>query len=184
MQMRFVGQVHEVLQPTYLPCKLFDNTFAHHTGYVYMDETAKKKHQERNLSLLWKEIEAKGYTPHICAQTAQELLHVQDTWDEGFAFCQKVIPILVEEQGTIRDSSTQWILVATARYYSMVGDYDGLLRQVEYLKENYALTEMSKMFLSVIVIGWAWKEKAYAVVDQKMEEYLDARIWLDEIDTL
>ncbi len=179
-QMRFVGQVHEVLQPTYLPCKLFENTFAHHTGYVYMDEAAKKKHQDRNLSLLWKEIETKGYTPHICAQTAQELLHVQDTWDEGFAFCQKVIPILVEEQGTIRDSSTQWILVATARYYSMIGDYNRLLQQAEYLKENYALTEMSKMFLSVIVIGWAWKEKEYAVVEQKMEEFLDARIWLDE----
>lgn len=178
-QTRFAGKIHESMQYIYPPCKLL-KLYAHHMGYAYDSEEEKKKHQERNLSLLWTELEEKGYTPYICAQIAQELLHVKDTWDKGFAFCQKVIPILVDEQGKIKDASTQWILVATARYYSMKNDYDRMVKQVKSLNETYALTEMSKMFLAAIVTGMAWNKKEHLLVEAGVQGYLAARNWLDE----
>ena len=178
LQTRFVGRIHEALQPIYPPCKLL-SIFLHHTGYVYANEMEKKRHQERNLSLLWQEVSEKGYTPYICAQIAQELLHVRDTWNEGLAFCQKVIPVLVEEQGTIKNASTQWILVSTARYFSLINNYEDLLVQVKYLQDNYILSEMSKLFLAAIVTKMAWDRKDYSVVENNVEKYFEAKNWLD-----
>jgi len=45
---RFVGRVHEGFNEVYEPKKVFQ-CFAHHYGYVFEDDVAKKEHQRRNV---------------------------------------------------------------------------------------------------------------------------------------
>ncbi len=68
---RFYGRVHEYLEPYKLPKKEFTD-FAHHYGYVYENEEARKAHGQRNLiPLLEMRREHPGDPRWIC-QLAQE----------------------------------------------------------------------------------------------------------------
>ena len=70
--LRFVGRVHENYSSIKLPCKEF-SSFAHHYGYVFDSEEDKKKHRDRNLTLLEEEIKQRPDDLRLYAQKALEL---------------------------------------------------------------------------------------------------------------
>ena len=175
---RFVGRVHETFSDHYPPNKFF-KTFAHHSGYYYKNEEEKKQHQNRNLSLLKQQLQEEGYSPHVCSQIVQELLNVQNTWKEGYQFCMESIPILVE-QGTLNNSNTQWVLVASARYFDSIRDYEGFWKQVEYLRGNYKLSQMADLFLSAIEVGIAMGDNNFEVCEASVQRFLNTWDWLQQ----
>ena len=176
---RFVGVVHERFNEVYAPNKMF-NTFAHHSGYAYKSEEEEKKHQERNLPLLRAAFEEEGYTPHICLQMAQELFSRAETMEEGYDFCMKSIQILAHDQKRDGDSKVQWLLVASARYYSIKAEYKELQERISYMKQTYYLSELSQLYLAALLIGAAHREKDYEMVEVCTKEYLKAWDWLKE----
>ncbi len=176
---RFVGIVHETFSEHYAPNKFF-KTVAHHSGYCYKNEEEKKQHQHRNLSLLKKQLKEEGYTPHICSQIVQELYTVRETWEEGYQFCLDSIPILVEEQGRLHNSNTQWILVGSARYFEFIADYEGFWNRVAYLREHYQLSQMADLFLSVMEVRIAMGDNKLEVCEKSVQRFLELWDWLKE----
>lgn len=174
---RFVGIVHERFNEVYAPNKRF-NTFAHHSGYAYKNEEEERKHQDRNLPLLRAAFKEEGYTPHICLQMTQELFSRTETLEEGYEFCKKSIQVLAHEKKNDKDSKVQWLLVASARYYSIQGKYEELRDRIDYMKRTYYLSELSRLFLAALLIGAAHKEQEYEVVEECVKEYLSNREWL------
>jgi len=174
---RFKGRVHEQLLPIYPPCKQF-SAEAYHKGYCYATEEEKKQHQQRNMVLLRQELEEKGYDSHLCSQMVQELMHVESTWEEGYRFAMDCLPVLVEEQGAIKDSGTQWILFATVRYYGMLDDYAGQMKQTAYIRENYALSETAELAISAVTARSAWLIDCYKEAIENVNRYLAAKDWL------
>ena len=175
---RFVGKIHEQINEAYSPSKMF-SAFAHHMGYAFRTDEEVKRHQERNLSLLRKAFEEEGYTPHICSQMIQELLYVPDTMEESYQFCLKSIDEL-EKSKALMDSNSQWTLVASARYFSMKEDYEGLLARVKRMEEKYPLSELAQIYLATIVTKAAESAKAYDVVKKAAEGYIRLYFWLKE----
>ena len=175
---RFVGIVHEKFNEQYPPNKFF-KTFAHHVGYYYENEEARKEHQNRNLSLLKKQLKEEGYTPSVCSQMVQELLQMEETWEEAYQFCLECIPILIEK-GTIKNSNTQWVLVASARYFTMLGDNEGFWKRDLYLRENFQLSEMAQLFLCVLEVGIAQGEENLELCEQSVNNFLRLWDWLAE----
>jgi len=178
---RFVGRVHEGFNEVYEPKKVFQ-CFAHHYGYVFADDVAKKEHQRRNVSLLQKELETAGPTPRICAQMMQELLYRKETAEEGYQFYLANIKEL-EKNNQLADSCTQWMLVASVRYFKIKNDYDGLLTQTRCLMEQYPLNQMAQAALAGVVIeASAPKGNLTAILDYA-PLYKEAWLWLQKNET-
>ena len=175
---RFVGRVHEVMSDVYAPCKIFSN-IAYHAGYCYNSEEERKIHQERNVALLKEELKEKGYTPHLCAQMIQELLHVEKTWQEGFLFYKECISVLVEEKGLLFNSYTQWILFSSVRYYAILDDREKVLQQAAHVQENYKLSETAQMAIAGIATRSAWLLEDYELTEKYVTQFLTNRDWLN-----
>ena len=83
---KFIGQIHEYLNPYRLPKKTFSD-FVHHYGYVYKDKEDRQKHARRNLEPL--RLMRKEYPgdPRWMCQLAQEYYGLED-YEETIRVCE------------------------------------------------------------------------------------------------
>lgn len=173
---RFEGKVHEHFNAVQEPYKAF-SCFVHHYGYCFENEEAKKAHQERNVTLLVKEIKENGYTPRLCAQLIQELLSREETAEEGFRFFQQCIGELTGKW-ELEDSCIQWMLVASVRYYSIKKEYEGLLHQARKIQETYSLSQMAQLALAGVVIANSAPEGNVSAILEYAPMYYHAWNWM------
>lgn len=174
----FVGKVHETFNEVFSPGKIF-SCFTHHYGYAFATEESKRLHQERNVSILRGELEEYGKTPRLCAQLTQELMYLDSTREEGLRFCLESIDAL-EKAEQLQDSCSQWLLVASARFYAAKKDYAGLKKQAELLRNKYSLTQMATLALAATVIRMAAAEGDCEAIDFYVPLYLEMKEWLQE----
>lgn len=76
-EVRFVGKIHEHLEPFKVPKKSFSD-FAHHYGYVYQDEAEKKSHAMRNIEPLLDMRKEHPGDPRWMCQLVQEYFIIGD----------------------------------------------------------------------------------------------------------
>ena len=173
---RFVGKVHEEMTDVYLPKKLF-SIYANHSGYAFQNEEERVKKQNRNISLLEKEIKEQGLNSSRAAQMVQELLSNTDTADKGYQYCMQYIKEL-ESTGQLIKPSGQWLLVASARYFAMTGQLESLFQQVEWLRSNYILSQTAELALAVTIIFPAVKQNKMELVAKYAQIYFTNWDWL------
>ena len=177
-QTRFVGAVHEHFNIVFEPYKVF-SCFVHHYGYAFQNEEEKKKHQERNVTLLKKELARQGMTPRLCAQMVQELFSCKDTRDAGYNFCVQSIKEL-KRKNLLEDACSQWLLIASVRYFKMQDNYDSVLAQAQILKNQYPLSQMAWLALVGIVIETSAPEGNVRAILEYAPYYVEAWDWLKE----
>lgn len=91
---RFVGRIHEYLNPLPGPRKVFED-FAHHYGYAYQDDAAARKHAERNIEPLLKLVKEEPGKNRWVLQLAQEYSSIKEhekaveVCIEGLRKCKK-----------------------------------------------------------------------------------------------
>lgn len=175
---RFVGRVHEGFAEVFAPNKRF-SCFTHHYGYAFADEASKKKHQQRNLSILEEERRQHGDTPRICAQMVQELLYLPETRKQGNEFCLASIDRL-EQQGQLTDSCSQWVLLASVRYYQSIGAYEKAVERVREVERRYPVNRMTRLCLAAVAVSCAASCGEYLTIRQQVPVYLECRSWLRE----
>jgi len=178
---KFVGRIHEAFNEVYEPFKQF-SCFVHHYGYYFETPEDKQKHQERNVSLLRKELADKGISPRNCAQLMQELLSRRETADAAYEFFEKSIGML-EQQGAVNDGCTQWMLVASVRYFSIKKDYPGVLAQAEKICAAHELSPVASMALSGIVIENAVDHGDVSAILSYAKNYRRGYTWLKAHET-
>lgn len=172
----FVGRVHETFNEVYAPNKLF-SCFTHHMGYKFATEESRKKHQERNLSILREEWKECGYTPRICAQMVQEYLYVEETAEEGYRFAKECAEQLVK-QGQIGESCSQWILTSLVRHFARLGDYEKMCIETDRVRAEYPLSQMAELVVAAVVVREATKHNDFSRILKFSEEYIKNWNWL------
>lgn len=105
---RFCGKVHEYLTPLYLPCKDL-NSFIHHHGYAFDSDEARKKHCERNLSLLIPEFEQRPEDLRLRLQLVQEYMALEEYYPKAEVLCEEAF---VLEKSCHDAAAFQWLLTA------------------------------------------------------------------------
>ena len=170
----FEGKVHEHFHQLFPGGRMF-KSFLHHSGYAFADEEAKKKHQERNVSILKEEIAALGMSSQRCAQMVQELLFRKETAKEGYDYCMQCLPLLKEHS---RESCMQWMLIASVRYFHSLRDYDGMLGQIEYVRGFAELSQAAELALYGVWVHAAVEAKDYQRLPELAEKYLGCYLWL------
>lgn len=83
---KFVGRIHEYLDPYRLPKKTFGD-FAHHYGYAYKNEEIRRKHAKRNLKPLFEMRKACPGDPRWMCQLAQEYYGLEE-YEETIHVCE------------------------------------------------------------------------------------------------
>lgn len=169
----FVGRVHEHFNEEFAPKKEFQ-CFVHHYGYAYETEESRAKKQKRNLDILEAEIKELGLTPQRAAQKAQELLSRAETVDAGYQYCMESIDEL-ERQNELRNSCSQWLLTASVRAYA--GQNDKMIKQAEYIRAKYKLTQMAELVLSASAALAAAATNNRELVAEYCELYLKNWDW-------
>ena len=172
----FVGAVHEHFNLVMPPHKVF-SCFVHHYGYVFATEEEKKKHQQRNMTLLKKELVKQGMTPQLCAQMVQELLVCEDTKDAGYEFCLQGLDEL-ERKGQLSDACSQWAIIASVRYFKTKQNYQGLLERAARVRKQYKLTQMAQLALAGVVIETSAPEGNVKAILEYAPLYRGAWDWL------
>lgn len=175
---RFIGKVHESFNEVFAPNKLF-SCFTHHYGYAFADEDSKQKHQNRNLSILREELRAEGYTPRICAQMTQELLYMPKTREEGGSFCMESIERL-QEAGQLGDALSQWLLLASVRFYFSNGEYEKALWRAREVCSHYKTTQMARLGISWVAACSAANCSNYLEIEEWAIVYLKCYDWLKQ----
>ena len=172
---KFVGKVHETFNETFAPNKEF-SCFTHHYGYAYVDDDAAKKKQDRNLTILKKELAEVGYDPKICAQITQELMQREETSAQGVEFAKDAV-IRARKAGVLTDSSTQWMLTAIVRHYTRENNYETVRCQAEYIEQHYKLSQLAKMTLAATVAGTAFSAGEDVETISRVNQYLEQWDW-------
>lgn len=174
----FIGKIHETFNEVCPPGKQFEN-FLHHEGYMFTCDEEKKEHQVRNMEILKQEITDNGISPRICAQIVQELLSRKETAGEGYKKCMEFLPLL-KEQGWETDSCTQWMMVASIRYFHMLKDYNNLKLQIKKVKGDYYLTELAELAVYGVTVHAAVEAQDFSALPDLAENYLVQWKWLAE----
>ena len=84
---KFVGKIHEYLEPFDLPKKTFSD-FVHHYGYVYKNDEDKKKHGDRNIKPLIEMRKEHPGDPRWMCQLAQEYFAIKE-YDKTLETCMQ-----------------------------------------------------------------------------------------------
>lgn len=82
---RFVGKIHEYLEPFKPPKKIFSD-FVHHYGYVYKNKEEEKRHSERNILPLLEMRKENPGNPRWMLQLAQEYFALEE-YEKGVDVC-------------------------------------------------------------------------------------------------
>ena len=173
---RFEGRVHESFNEIYSPGKQF-SCFTNHYGYAFQNAEEAKKHQERNVSILKKELVANGATPRLCAQMVQELMHLEETAPAGFNFAMDALRRL---KNALQDNCTQWIMVATVRCFARNKNLEGAKAQLAYLESNYELSEIAQLALAGTIANIASASWACEDMLKYAGRYVELWDWKQE----
>ena len=84
---KFVGKIHEYLEPFRLPKKTFSD-YVHHYGYAYQNEEEREKHAQRNIGPLLEMRKEHPGNPRWICQLAQEYFSVRQ-YEEVINACKK-----------------------------------------------------------------------------------------------
>lgn len=175
---RFVGRVHESFNEVFSPNKQF-SCFTHHYGYAHETEEAKAQKQYRNINILEAEIREEGINPKRAAQLVQELLVREETKKAGYERCMEFIARM-EQAGKIKESCSQWMLVASVRSFAENGQYAEQLKQAEIIRKRYPLSETAELVLAATLIRGAAEEYDYVTIEKEVDVYLEMWDWRQE----
>lgn len=83
---KFIGKIHEYLNPFVSPKKNFSD-YVHHYGYAYKNDRDRKKRADRNASLLHEMVESYPGDPRWSCQLAQEY-YADGKYEETIQACE------------------------------------------------------------------------------------------------
>ena len=109
----------------------------------------------------------------------QELLSRKETADAGFQFFNIAIAEL-EKKNELADACTQWMLVASVRYYKIKNDYQGLLQQAQYIVDTYSLNQTAQLALAGVVVECSAPQGNVHAILQYAPMYKAAWMWLKQ----
>ena len=148
---RFCGVVHEYLTPLRLPCKEL-GSFIYHFGYQFETEEQKKKHAERNLSLLVPEFEKHPEDLRLRLQLVQEYMGLEEYREQVDRLCEEAFRM---DRSQHAAPAFQWMLTAYVRAMEAYGTPEDVLQRNEYINSitkpgNFATIALSIMELRAL----------------------------------
>lgn len=143
---KYEGRVHECLLP--YPEKVMQFfCYTHHYGYVFENEDARKKHSERNISLLEQEVKEHPEDARMIGQLVQEYAMAK-RYEDAEQLCENWLGTYKEQ---IRNPFAQFTAVMWLRVLSAQGKKEEAEKLLCSMEEKKVLNEVS--WLAYLVEG-------------------------------
>ncbi|MCI9470979.1 MAG: glycosyltransferase [Lachnospiraceae bacterium] len=133
---RFIGTIHEYIEPYKGPVKQF-TLYAHHYGYVHSNTDMKTL---RNVPLLEKEMEKKAFTAHNYLQLCQEYM-ADLQFEKAEAYALKCLE--VEEKDKEKEKS--WCLAYLPYLINKQGDHQRAYEAGKRMLRHPCCTELASL---------------------------------------
>lgn len=167
---RFVGRIHEYLEPFPSPKKVFSN-FVHHYGYAYQDEAAARRHAERNIEPLLRLIKEEPGKNRWVLQLAQEYSSIKEH-EKAVDVCIKG---LAEYKKRLNDKTVIEPSYLGAVYAYLITSLDSLERYEEGIKWLGIAMAEKVLRIDVMKPTMAFFYMAGARIYAEMKEYKKCR---------
>ncbi len=142
-ELRFEGRIHEHFNAMYLPCKDF-SCFLHHFGYAYENEDEKKRHSERNVTLLKDEIMLHPDDLRLCTQMALELSTIDN--ERAMAYVEETIARFKDKSS---EAYFQWLVAQKFPLFEALGEKAEVAeKEFQRIKKEVFLSEMARLAMS------------------------------------
>lgn len=154
----FEGRVHEALVPARGKCKKI-NAFVHHYGYVFATDEERKKHYERNVSILKSLIKEEPNNLQWKLQIIKEYLNVQDY--------KSLREASEDALFSISDINDSFVNLCRGSFYLGVLTSDAYEEKLEHMWEHYtqfAEDKRNPVNVSCALAGFVAKILLSAVV--------------------
>ena len=171
---RFVGKIHEYIQPMLTPAKDF-SAFIHHYGYCFETEDEKKAHSKRNIGLLLPEFEKNPWEMHNRAQLVQEYVFMDEYQGEALKLCEET---LSGEEKYYKTNEFQWIMTAYVRLAGKATDFAETIRRADYVRKNFPINAVADVTISFIELYARYKMEQYKEGVAVFEHALKRRQYL------
>ena len=166
-KMRFLHAIHEELVPVEGDI-YYSSSYVHHYGYVYENEAAKKRHDERNLSLLIKECQAYPNDLRMHLQLIQEYL-IQGKDKEALKEATGQFE-MVQRDDTCRQSPFfSWLCELYVKCLFVNQEYATLFSFADELNETQNCSQLGRLavnyhaMLACVNSSQGEKNQAYAL---------------------
>lgn len=167
---RFVGKVHEYMEPCFGNEKLID-ALVYHSGYVFATDEARDEHAKRNIELLKKAMEDEPHNVRWQAQLAQEYRSNLD-WESLVEYCKMTIVAKKPDMDFISRRQFATIYAGLVEGLIQLGCYEESLQWADTILADESTEELLRAWMYLCMM-----EAAFELGDwDKAKE--DARIYL------
>lgn len=173
-QTKFVGRVHEYLDPLRPPVKEF-SAYIHHYGYVFTSKEEELAHCERNISLLEPDFKKNPWDMHVRMQLVQEYMFLEELRPKAKKLCEDT---LTADKKYYKTNEFQWILVAYIRMANRESNFEDVVERAEMLRKRFPLSAVADLSISTIELNARCKLKQYEKGVAILEHALNRRQFL------
>ena len=163
---QFVGRVHETFSADIVTLKIF-SCYVHHYGYVYKNEEEKKRHSERNLTLLKAELEEQPKNLRVIAHLLQEY-RASGYVKEAKELCEKTITAQIAPYENLY---MQYVIVNIPFLEIMGGHLEQAQKKFQEVYERYPLNDVSRLSCIVEEITLAEHQNDWSRALIKLRDY-------------
>lgn len=168
---RFVDRIHEYLAPVHGENKLL-NSWVDHYGYIYASLEDKRKHEERNVSLLKNTIEENKMHLRARAHLAQEYLGIPD-YEKMAELCKESVDLLKNKKKDIYyDSYRQTFYLGTMLALMNLEKFDEAEKFFPDAASDKKNDELGRAGLCQLGADVYYRKKNYEVCDKCCREYI------------
>ena len=122
--LHFEHKIHEELTPVEGDI-YYSGAYVHHYGYVYQNEEDRRRHNERNLTLLREECRVYPSDLRIQLHLLQELL-IQGMYEEAKEKAQQQLAFALEQADVRAGNFFSWLCEMYVKCLFLLGQYDVL----------------------------------------------------------
>lgn len=171
---KFIGRVHEYLNPIEAPVKEF-SAFIHHYGYVFETEEERLVHSRRNISLLEPDFIENPWDMHVRMQLIQEYVFMEELKEEAIRLTKETFSA---EKKYHKTSEFQWILVSYLRQANKENIFEEVVLRAEEVRAGFPLNDLADLAISIIEVNARCKLKQYEKGIAIFEHALEKRKYL------
>lgn len=171
---KFIGKVHEYLNPLLAPVKEFA-AYIHHYGYVFDTKEERQAHSERNISLLEPDFKKNPWDMHVRVQLLQEYIFMEELREKAKNLCEDT---LKADKKYYKTNEFQWTLLAYVKMANKECDYAEVVQRAEMIRRRFPLSAIADLAISIVELNARCKLEQYEKGVAILEHALNRRSYL------
>ncbi len=167
---RFRSKIHEYLYPLRGKCK-YIHAVVNHSGYIYATEEDKRRHFERNYTLLLEMIEEEPKELRWKVQLVQEYRSVKE-WEKMYEFCVKCLEETKDVNDTLGKYDVGTFYAGAAEGLLFLKRYDESCEMCRKAIADKRNSELCRIYIEICLCSNYYWQGEWTLAEESAQRYL------------